>query len=119
MPERSRTSVSSPTSPAGIAALLRTRRQVEEERSIREAAEKRLSQVGMWESRDELARNIPYGRQRMLEIARALATSPRMLVLDELSSGLNPRETEDLMAFIMGNHPRRASHRVPHRARHE
>ena len=63
-------------------------------------AEARLKQVGMWEYRDELARNIPYGRQRMLEIARALATSPRLLVLDEPSSGLNPRETEDLMDFI-------------------
>ena len=82
------------------AALFRTRGQVEEERSIREEADKRLSQVGLWESRDELARNIPYGRQRMLEIARALATSPRLIVLDEPSSGLNPRETEDLMAFI-------------------
>ena len=56
--------------------------------------------MGLWEYRDELARNIPYGRQRMLEIARALATSPRLLVLDEPSSGLNPRETEDLMEFI-------------------
>ena len=56
--------------------------------------------MGLWDSRDELARNIAYGRQRQLEIARALATSPRLLVLDEPSSGLNPRESEDLMEFI-------------------
>ncbi len=86
---------------AGLAAsIFRCRRQVLEEQAIREAAEQRLRQVGLWESRDELARNIAYGRQRMLEIARALATSPRLLVLDEPSSGLNPRESEDLMEFI-------------------
>src|SRR5208337_4216045 len=78
----------------------RPRSQVEEEKETRRSAEERLSQVGLWESRHELARNIAYGRQRMLEIARALATSPRLIVLDEPSSGLNPRETEDLMEFI-------------------
>jgi ABC-type branched-subunit amino acid transport system ATPase component len=86
---------------AGLAAaVFRTRAQRDEERITRDTAEARLKQVGMWDYRDELARNIPYGRQRMLEIARALATSPRLLVLDEPSSGLNPRETEDLMDFI-------------------
>jgi len=83
-------------------ALFRPRSQVLEERETRRAAEKRLTQVGLAESQHELARNIPYGRQRMLEIARALATSPRLVVLDEPSSGLNPRETEDLMEFITG-----------------
>jgi ABC-type branched-subunit amino acid transport system ATPase component len=88
-------------SSAGLAsALFRTRAQRREERAILAEAESRLRQVGLWESRAELARNIAYGRQRMLEIARALATSPRLLVLDEPSSGLNPRETEDLMEFI-------------------
>jgi ABC-type branched-subunit amino acid transport system ATPase component len=81
-------------------SLVGSPRTVKEERDIREAAGQRLRQVGLWESRDELARNIAYGRQRMLEIARALATAPRLLVLDEPSSGLNPRETEDLMEFI-------------------
>jgi ABC-type branched-subunit amino acid transport system ATPase component len=86
---------------AGLAAaLFRPKGQRDEERATRDVAEERLKQVGMWDYRDELARNIPYGRQRMLEIARALATSPRLLVLDEPSSGLNPRETEDLMEFI-------------------
>jgi ABC-type branched-subunit amino acid transport system ATPase component len=82
------------------AALFRSARQLKEERTIRETAERRLGQVGLLEMRFELAKNVAYGRQRMLEIARALATSPRLLVLDEPSSGLNPRETEDLMAFI-------------------
>jgi ABC-type branched-subunit amino acid transport system ATPase component len=86
---------------AGLAgSLVRSPRMVKEERAIREAAGQRLRQVGLWDSRDELARNVAYGRQRMLEIARALATAPRLLVLDEPSSGLNPRETEDLMEFI-------------------
>ncbi len=88
---------------AGLAAsLFRTARQAAEERRIVEASEARLKQVALWEARSELSRNIAYGRQRMLEIARALATSPRLLVLDEPSSGLNPRETEDLMEFIKG-----------------
>jgi ABC-type branched-subunit amino acid transport system ATPase component len=86
---------------AGLAAaLFRPRSQRAEEQAVLRTAERRLRQVGLWESRDELARNIAYGRQRLLEIARALATSPRLLVLDEPSSGLNPRETEDLMEFI-------------------
>ncbi|MGA2762521.1 MAG: ABC transporter ATP-binding protein [Spirochaetia bacterium] len=82
------------------AALFRPRFQVEEEKAARSAAGERLSQVGLWEVRNELARNIAYGSQRKLEIARALATSPRLIILDEPSSGLNPRETEDLMDFI-------------------
>jgi ABC-type branched-subunit amino acid transport system ATPase component len=88
------------TSSGLVASIFRPVRQREEERVTRRVGEERLKQVGMWEYRDELARNVPYGRQRMLEIARALATSPRLLVLDEPSSGLNPRETEDLMEFI-------------------
>jgi ABC-type branched-subunit amino acid transport system ATPase component len=86
---------------AGLAgALFHLPAFVQEESTIRADAERRLHQVGLGASRDELARTIAYGRQRMLEIARALATGPRLLVLDEPSSGLNPRETEELMGFI-------------------
>jgi ABC-type branched-subunit amino acid transport system ATPase component len=66
-------------------------------RRILEIAAWRLRQVGLWDSRDELAKNLPYGKQRLLEIARALATSPKLLVLDEPSSGLNDRESTELM----------------------
>ena len=71
-----------------------------EENEIREIAEKHLHRVGLWKFRDELAKNIAYGNQRMLEIARALATNPDLLVLDEPSSGLSDRESEDLMKFL-------------------
>ncbi len=59
-----------------------------------------LEFLGLAEFRDDLARNLPYGRQRELEIARALATEPKLLFLDEPAAGMNPAETEDLMRII-------------------
>ncbi len=86
---------------AGLwSSIFQLARQQKEERKTLEIAKARLRQVGLWEARNELAKNIAYGSRRMLEIARALATEPTLLVLDEPSSGLNPRETEDLMAFL-------------------
>jgi len=59
-----------------------------------------LEYVGLLHRKDELAKNLPYGEQRKLEIARALALKPRLLLLDEPAAGMNPRETEELQAFI-------------------
>lgn len=81
-------------------SVIHTPAQKMEERRTLEIASHRLHQVGLWEFRNELARNLPYGKQRLLEIARALATSPTLLVLDEPSSGLNDKETEELMGFL-------------------
>lgn len=83
-----------------LSSILRTSRQRKEEKQIREISENRLRQVGLETYRDELAKNIPYGSQKMLEIGRVLATNPTLLVLDEPSSGLNDRESEDLIAFL-------------------
>ena len=81
-------------------SVLQTPGQKKEELEIKKNAEIRLKQVGLWKYRDELAKNIAYGNQRMLEIGRALATNPDLLVLDEPSSGLNDKESEDLMDFL-------------------
>jgi ABC-type branched-subunit amino acid transport system ATPase component len=83
-----------------LSSILRTSRQKKEEKQIREISENRLRQVGLETYRDELAKNIPYGSQKMLEIGRVLATNPTLLVLDEPSSGLNDRESENLVAFL-------------------
>jgi branched-chain amino acid transport system permease protein len=74
--------------------------QQKEERQILEMASYRLHQVGLWGFRNELAKNLPYGKQKLLEVARALASSPKLLILDEPSSGLNDKETEDLMELL-------------------
>lgn len=81
-------------------ALVHSAGQQQEERSILAAAARRLHQAGLWEYRNELARNLPYGKQKMLEISRALASDPQLLILDEPSSGLNDKETEELMEFL-------------------
>ena len=71
-----------------------------EEAAFREEALELLKKVGLYELRDELATSLPYGKQRHLEIARALATHPTLLLLDEPAAGMNPQETEELTAFI-------------------
>jgi len=81
-------------------SILQTSGQKKEELEIMKNAEDRLKQVGLWKWRDELAKNIAYGNQRMLEIGRALASNPDLLILDEPSSGLNDKESEDLMEFL-------------------
>ncbi len=81
-------------------SVLQTPRQRKEELEIKRNAEDRLKQVGLWKYREELAKNIAYGNQRMLEISRALASNPDLLILDEPSSGLNDKESEDLIVFL-------------------
>ena len=81
-------------------SILQTPGQKKEELEINKNAENRLKQVGLWKWREELAKNIAYGNQRMLEIGRALASNPDLLILDEPSSGLNDKESEDLIIFL-------------------
>jgi branched-chain amino acid transport system ATP-binding protein len=71
-----------------------------EEKEALAEAQRLLNFVGLRGKGDMLARNLPYGAQRRLEIGRALATKPKLLLLDEPSAGMNPRESEDLTAFI-------------------
>ena len=71
-----------------------------EEETFREEALELLRKVGLYEHRDEPATSLPYGKQRHLEIARALATKPTLLLLDEPAAGMNPQETEELTKFI-------------------
>ena len=81
-------------------AMLRTRRERAEERAVRARADELLEFVGLGRSGDELAKNLAYGDQRRLEIARALATDPALLLLDEPTAGMNPQETGSLTRFI-------------------
>lgn len=71
-----------------------------EEQAMRAEVESLLAEVGLLDVKDELATSLPYGKQRRLEIARALATHPTLLLLDEPAAGMNPQETDELTAFI-------------------
>ena len=71
-----------------------------EERAMREECMELLKIVGLADVAGEMATSLPYGKQRRLEIARALATRPNLLLLDEPAAGMNPQETDELGAFI-------------------
>jgi branched-chain amino acid transport system ATP-binding protein len=81
-------------------AMFSTPRNRKEEVAARAHAEELLNLVGLRRRGGELAKNLPYGDQRRLEIARALGTEPSLILLDEPTAGMNPRETEDMMSLI-------------------
>ena len=81
-----------------LSATFRLNRK--EEADQRRNVEELLETVGLLDVKDELATSLPYGKQRRLEIARALAAEPKLLLLDEPAAGMNPQETDDLTAFI-------------------
>ena len=102
-----------------IDALLCSRRQNREEELARERAREFLRLVGLNDRDDELARNLPYGDQRRLELARALACEPALLPIDEPTAGMNPRETADMEARIdpRRTEPSPTARRVEHARR--
>ena len=71
-----------------------------EEEAMRADVERLLKEVKLWDVRNEKASSLPYGKQRYLEIVRALATEPQLLLLDEPAAGMNPKETAELTDFI-------------------
>ena len=83
-----------------IESMFRLPRHFRCEKAMREKAKSILRVVGLEEERNYLSCNLPYGKQRKLEIARALATKPKLLLLDEPAAGMNPNETADLMNII-------------------
>lgn len=83
-----------------LSAVLRLPRFFSGEDQIQDKARQFLQLFNLDHKRNEIASNLPYGEQRRLEIARALATNPRLLILDEPAAGMNPQETAELMELI-------------------
>ncbi|BEP27773.1 ABC transporter ATP-binding protein [Helicovermis profundi] len=83
-----------------ISSIFKTPIYKKEEHHIYQKSLDLLRDVGLEELKDEKASNLPYGKQRRLEIARALATDPKLLLLDEPAAGMNPQESIELMEFI-------------------
>ncbi|HHV64536.1 MAG TPA: ABC transporter ATP-binding protein [Peptococcaceae bacterium] len=83
-----------------LTAALRFRQYRREEQRMREQSLELIKKFGLEKYKDDIASSLPYGLQRRLEIARALATQPKLLLLDEPAAGMNPKETEELSAFI-------------------
>ena len=85
---------------SALEGVLRLPRYRKAEREMDEKAEELLEVFDLQGEKDYLSSNLPYGKQRKLEIARALATNPKLLLLDEPAAGMNPNETEELMETI-------------------
>jgi len=86
---------------AGVwGAVTRNRKTLQEETAAQRKARELLRFVGLEGREDQLAKNLPYGDQRRLEIARALAVEPKLLLLDEPTAGMNPQETLSLTRFV-------------------
>jgi branched-chain amino acid transport system ATP-binding protein len=83
-----------------IEAIFKLPRYKREERTMVAKSMELLEKVGLADLKDEKSSSLPYGKQRRLEIARALATNPEILLLDEPAAGMNPKETDDLTQFI-------------------
>jgi branched-chain amino acid transport system ATP-binding protein len=83
-----------------VAAVLRLPSQRREERQAVERARELLDLSSLHNRDDDLAKNLSYGDQRRLEVARALATEPKLLLLDEPTAGMNPQETADFTSFV-------------------
>lgn len=83
-----------------LTSILRLGHHFDNEKAMRDKAKELLAIFGLLEERNQLACNLPYGKQRKLEIARALATDPKLLLLDEPAAGMNPQETAELMETI-------------------
>ncbi len=81
-------------------SIFRLPKHFKTEKAMRARAKEILEIVGLLEERNNLSCNLPYGKQRKLEIARALATNPKLLCLDEPAAGMNPQETTELMEII-------------------
>ena len=86
---------------SGVAStILRLPKQRHEERDARLKAAELLEFVGIGGTDDEFAKNLPYGDQRRLEVARALALNPKLLLLDEPTAGMNPQESQAFTSFV-------------------
>lgn len=81
-------------------SMLRLPKYFDGEKAAAQRSDELLAVFDLYDDRDTLASNLPYGKQRKLEIARALATSPKLLLLDEPAAGMNPNETAELMKTI-------------------
>lgn len=81
--------------------LLNPRAAMREEKEIREKAEAILDYIGLYDQRNMLAKNLPYGRQKLLELGRALMIEPKLLLLDEPAAGLNPTERADFINTLL------------------